>query len=264
LRRFIRACDDLAGAVRDAVAEMVGTPEAGDYVRMGADGTPTKKIDQIAEDIVVDYLADHPLCQRLISEELGCAAMTGERGTIFLDPVDGTYNAIVGIPFYAISIAYAEDGVVTAGYVQNLATGETFHAIRGEGALLNGRPIHVSNVSRLEESAMSLYGGRRSDPAPIQRIGQKIRRCRLLGASALELCYVGCGRIDGFVDLRGALRVTDAAAGMLICREAGGVVSDPGGGEIAFPDDVSAGRRIIATNGILHGRLIEYLKGNHT
>jgi len=264
LRRFIRACDDLAAAVRDAVAGMVGTPEAGDYVRMGADGTPTKKIDQVAEDIVVDYLADHPLCQRLISEELGCAAMDGNRGTIFLDPVDGTYNAVVGIPFYAISIAYAADGMVTAGYVQNLATGETFHAIRGEGAFRNGRPIHVSNVSRLEESAMSVYGGRKSDPAPIQRIDRTIRRCRLLGASALELCYVGCGRIEGFVDLRGTLRVTDAAAGMLICKEAGGMVSDPGGGEVVFPDDVSAGRRLVATNGILHSRLIEYLKGNRT
>jgi len=143
---FIRACDDLAGAVRDAVAGMVGTPEAGEYVKMGADGTPTKKIDQVAEDIVVDYFTHHPFCRRLISEELGCAEMGGESGTIFLDPIDGTYNAVVGIPFYAISIAYAEDGVVQAGYVQNLATGETFHAVRGEGAYLDGRVIHVSKV----------------------------------------------------------------------------------------------------------------------
>ncbi|MEG3055548.1 MAG: inositol monophosphatase family protein [Methanoculleus sp.] len=79
-------------------------------VKMGADGTPTKKIDQIAEDIVVDYFTHRPFCQRLISEELGCVDMNGERGTIFLDPIDGTYNAIAGIPFYALSIAYAEGG----------------------------------------------------------------------------------------------------------------------------------------------------------
>jgi len=72
---------------------------------------------------------------------------------------------------------------------------------------------------------MSIYG-RKFDPSRVMHIGQKIRRWRLLGASALELSYIGCGRIDGFIDIRGTLRVTDAAAGMLICTEAGGMVSD--------------------------------------
>ncbi|MDK2990596.1 MAG: monophosphatase [Methanoculleus sp.] len=256
---FIRACDDVAGVVRDAVAGMVGTPEAGEYVKMGADGTPTKKIDQVAEDIIVDYFARHPFCRRLISEELGCAEMGGEKGTIFLDPVDGTYNAVVGIPFYALSIAYAKEGIVQAGYVQNLATGETFHAVRGRGACLDGHPIRVSRVSLLEESAMSVYG-RKFDPTRVQMIGRKIRRWRLLGASALELCYVGCGRIDGFVDVRGTLRVTDAAAGMLVCEEAGGTVSDLEGNALIFPDEVSVGRSLVATNGILHNKVIEYLR----
>jgi myo-inositol-1(or 4)-monophosphatase len=256
---FIRACEDVAGAVSDAVAGMVGTPEAGEYVKMGADGTPTKKIDLVAEEIIVDYFTRHPFCRRLISEELGCAEMGGEKGTIFLDPVDGTYNAVVGIPFYALSIAYAEGGVVQAGYVQNLATGETFHAVRGRGACLNGHSIRVSGVSLLEESAMSVYG-RKFDPTRVQMIGRKIRRWRLLGASALELCYVGCGRIDGFVDVRGTLRVTDAAAGMLVCEEAGGMVSDLEGNALVFPDEVSVGRSLVATNGIVHNKVIEYLR----
>lgn len=256
---FIRACDDVAGAVRDAVTGMVGTPEAGEYVKMGADGTPTKKIDQVAEDILVDYFARHPFCRHLISEELGCADMGGEKGTIYLDPVDGTHNAVVGIPFYALSIAYAEEGVVRAGYVQNLATGETFHAVRGRGACLDGHPIHVSGISLLEESAMSVYG-RKFDPTRMFDIARKIRRLRLLGASALELCYVGCGRLDGFVDVRGTLRVTDAAAGILVCEEAGGTVSDPDGNALVFPDEVSAGRSLVATNGVMHNKVIEYLR----
>lgn len=256
---FIRACDDVAGAVRDAVAGMAGTPEAGEYVKMGADGTPTKKIDQVAEDIILDYFTWHPFCRRLISEELGCAEIGGESGTIFLDPVDGTYNAVVGIPFYALSIAYAEDGIVQAGYVQNLATGETFHAVREHGAFLDGHPIRVSETSLLEESAMSVYG-RKFDPTRVLGINRQIRRWRLLGASALELCYVGCGRIDGFVDVRGTLRVTDAAAGMLVCEEAGGMVSDLEGNNLVFPDEVSAGRSLIATNGALHSKVIEYLR----
>ncbi len=255
MTEFIRACDHLAGVVRESVAGMVGTPEAGEYVRMGADGTPTKKIDQVAEDIIVDYFRDHPFCRRLISEELGCADMGGDEGTIFLDPIDGTYNAVAGIPFYALSIAYAEEGVVLQGYVQNLATGETFVAIRGRGAFLDGEPIRVSGTSLLEDSALSLYG-RRFEAARTLRV----RRWRLLGASALELCYVGCGRIDGFIDLRGALRVTDAAAGMLVCEEAGGTVTDTGGNSLIFPDEVSIGRSLVATNGIMHGKIIEHLR----
>jgi len=256
---FIRACEDVAEAVSDAVAGMVGTPEAGECVKMGAAGTPTKLIDLVAEDIVVDYFRRHSLCRCLISEELGCAEMDGEKGTVFLDPVDGTYNAEVGIPFYALSIAYAEDGIVRKGYVRNLATGETFHAIRGQGAFLDGHPIHVSGVSLLEESAMSVYG-RKFDPARVLNINRHIRRWRLLGASALELCYVGCGRIDGFIDVRGTLRVTDAAAGMLVCEEAGGTVSDLEGNTLIFPNEVSVGRSLVATNGIVHNKVIEYLR----
>jgi myo-inositol-1(or 4)-monophosphatase len=256
---FIRACEDVAEAVSDAVAGMVGTPEAGECVKMGADGTPTKLIDLVAEDIVVDYFRRHSLCRCLISEELGCAEMDGEKGTVFLDPVDGTYNAEVGIPFYALSIAYAEDGIVRKGYVRNLATGETFHAIRGQGAFLDGHPIHVSGVSLLEESAMSVYG-RKFDPARVLNLNRHIRRWRLLGASALELCYVGCGRIDGFIDVRGTLRVTDAAAGMLVCEEAGGTVSDLEGNTLIFPNEVSVGRSLVATNGIVHNKVIEYLR----
>jgi len=94
----------------------------------------------------------------------------------------------------------------------------------------------------------------------VMQLGQKIRRWRLFGASALELCYVGCGRIDGFIDLRGTLRVTDAAAGMLVCTESGGKVSDLNGNEICFPNEVTIGRCIIATNRVLHHKVVEYLR----
>jgi myo-inositol-1(or 4)-monophosphatase len=94
----------------------------------------------------------------------------------------------------------------------------------------------------------------------MMQLGQKIRRWRLLGASALELCYIGCGRIDGLVDLRETLRVTDAAAGMLVCTEAGGTVSDLDGKEIRFPNEVTIGRCLVATNGVVHQKVIEFLR----
>ena len=256
---FLSACSQMADLVEESIRNLVGTKEGGITVRMGADLTPTKKIDEVAEDCILQFLEEKPLCKLLISEEAGKVPFKGERGTIFLDPIDGTFNAVAGIPFYALSIAYAEEGVVQQAFVRNLASGETFTAIRGKSALCNNKPIRVSNVMNLDECAMSVYG-RKFDPTRVMQLGQKIRRWRLLGASALELCYVGCGRIDGFIDLRDTLRVTDAAAGMLVCTEAGGKVSNLDGGTIRFPDEVTIGRCIVATNGALHHKVIEYLR----
>ncbi len=256
---FLESCDRVAAAVSDAIRPVVGTPEAGRFIRMGADGTPTKWIDQLAEDVVVAYLTKNPLCKTLISEELGKREFPGSEGTIFLDPVDGTYNAVKGIPFYALSLAFATEGQVRSAFVRNLSNNETFTATLGGGAYLNGERISCSSTRLLDESAMSIYG-RKFNPARVMQLGQKIRRWRLLGSSALELCYIGCGRIDGFIDLRGTLRVTDAAAGMLVCTESGGKVSDLDGNRIRFPDEVTIGKCLVATNGPMHHKVIEYLR----
>lgn len=256
---FLSACNQMADIVEESIRDLVGTPEGGEIVKMGADRTPTKKIDKVAEDCILTYLQEHPLCSLLVSEEAGKVGLEGNAGTIFLDPVDGTFNAVAGIPFYALSIAYAEKGVTQKAFVRNLANGETFTAEKGKYAHCDGNPIKVSNVSQLDECAMSVYG-RKFDPTRMMQLGQKIRRWRLLGASALELCYIGCGRVDGFVDLRGTLRVTDAAAGMLICTEAGGKVTDLDGKSIRFPNEVTIGKCLVATNGLLHHKVIEYLR----
>lgn len=256
---FFSACSQMAGLVESSIGSLVCTREGGRTVRMGADGTPTKLIDQVAEDCIIEYLKNNPVCSLLISEEAGKVTFDGPEGTLFLDPVDGTFNAVAGIPFYALSLAYAKEGIVQKAYVRNLSSGETFTAEKGKFAQCNGRDIRVSTVTNLDECALSVYG-RKFDPSRVIHLGQKIRRWRLLGASALELCYVGCGRIDGFIDLRGTLRVTDAAAGMLVCSEAGGKVSDIDGRKLSFPDEVTVGRCIVATNGVLHHKVIEYLR----
>lgn len=256
---FFSACTVMAELVEESIRDLVGTQEGGKTVKMGADLTPTKLIDQVAEDCVVGYLRENSICSLLISEEAGIVEFEGGEGTIYLDPVDGTFNALAGIPFFALSIAYAEEGVVRKAYVRNLSSGETFTAEKGHYARCDGRSIHVSDVANLDESAMSVYS-RKFDPGPVLQLGQKIRRWRLFGASALELCYVGGGRIDGFIDLRDTLRVTDAAAGMLVCTEAGGKVSDQHGNDIRFPNEVAVGRCLVATNGTLHHKVIEYLR----
>ncbi|MGB4234955.1 MAG: bifunctional fructose-bisphosphatase/inositol-phosphate phosphatase [Methanoregulaceae archaeon] len=256
---FFTCCNEMADAVSEAIAPLVGTVKGGARTGMGADGSPTQLIDQVAESCILAYLEECPLARTLISEEAGKVKLDGDEGTLFLDPVDGTYNAVAGIPFYALSIAYAKDGIIRDAFVRDLAGGETFSAQRGKKAFLDGKPITVSTTMALEQSALSLYG-RRFDPAGVLSLGQKVRRWRLLGASALELCYIGCGRIDGFIDLRGTLRVTDAAAGMLVCTEAGGVVSDLDGKPLVFPEKVTIGKCMVATNGVMHQKIIEYLR----
>ena len=141
---FFSACDQMGKQVEERIRDLVGTPEGGETVRMGADQTPTKTIDQVAEDCVLAFLKEHPLCSLLISEEAGKVTLDGERGTIFLDPVDGTFNAVAGIPFYALSVAYAEGGYTQKAYVRNLASGETFTAEKGSFARCNKKPIRVS------------------------------------------------------------------------------------------------------------------------
>lgn len=256
---FAEACHEIAAAVEEVALPLVNTAEGGEIVGIGAAQSETKLLDQVAEDAVVALLREYRLCRTLISEECGRVEIGGETGTIFLDPIDGTYNALAGIPFYALSIAYAEEGEVVRGFVRDLANRETFTAERGRGAFLNGKPIATSPTHLLEESAMSIYG-RKFDPANVMDLGRTIRRWRLLGASALELCYVGAGRLDGFIDLRGTLRVTDAAAGILVCTEAGGVVTDRDGDDLRFPDEVRIGRCLVATNGPLHRKVVEYLR----
>ncbi len=256
---FAEACREIAAAVEEVALPLVNTAEGGAIVGIGAAQSETKLLDQVAEDAVVALLREYGLCRTLISEECGRVEIGGKTGTIFLDPIDGTYNALAGIPFYALSIAYAEGGQVVRGFVRDLANRETFTAERGCGAFLNGKPIATSSTHLLEASAMSIYG-RKFDPANVMDLGRTIRRWRLLGASALELCYVGAGRLDGFIDLRGTLRVTDAAAGILVCNEAGGLVTDGDGDELRFPDEVRIGRCLVATNGPLHRKVVEYLR----
>ncbi|MDH7593472.1 MAG: bifunctional fructose-bisphosphatase/inositol-phosphate phosphatase [Methanomicrobiales archaeon] len=256
---FFRVCDEIADAVTEISEELAGTVAGAEVVGLGADGTPTKKIDRVAEDCAIEYLKASQICSLVISEEAGKVALDGEHGTVFLDPIDGTFNATRGIPFFAISIAFAVGGKVTKGYVRDIPHGESFSAEKGKGAFIGEKRIHVSKTSTLHGCAMSIYG-RKFDPNRIFALGGRVRRWRLLGASALELCYVAAGRIDGFIDIRETLRVTDAAAGMLICREAGGIVTDANGEELTFPEEVSIGRTIVATNGYLHGKVIEYIR----
>ncbi len=256
---FFSLFDEITSAVSDGIMDIAGTPDAGIIVEMGADATPTQAIDKVAEDIILSFLRDAEVCGEVISEEAGRCRISDADGIIILDPIDGTYNAIHGIPYYAISAAYMESGTVTAAYISNLGFREVFTAEKNCGAFLDKKPIRVSAVDRLDAASLSLYGKQHHIDSLIEIAGTA-RRWRHLGASALELAYVGCGRIDGFVDMRETLRYTDAAAGMLICEEAGGMITSTSGKRVEFSKDVRKGNTLIATNGFLQNEIVQCLE----
>ncbi|NLO78329.1 MAG: bifunctional fructose-bisphosphatase/inositol-phosphate phosphatase [Methanomicrobiales archaeon] len=251
--------DEITSAVSDAITDIIGTPDAGIIVEMGADGTPTQAIDKIAEDIILSYLRSAEACGEVISEEAGRCKISDADGIIILDPIDGSYNAIHGIPYYAISAGFMKNGEITAAYISNLGFPEVFTAEKNAGAFLNNKPIRVSVVDTLDAASLSLYG-KQHHINSVTEIAGNARRWRHFGASALELAYIGCGRIDGFVDMRGTLRYTDTAAGMLTCEEAGGRVTSATGKTIEHTEDVRQGSTLIATNGFLHDEILRSLE----
>lgn len=256
---FFAASEIIFKNIIKAIQPLVGTEQAAAITGTGADNSPTKYIDKIAEDIAIRIISEENLCKLIISEEAGKVMAGGQKGVIFLDPVDGTYNAIMDIPFYALSIAYGENGIIMKGFVGNLANGDIFTSEKGKGSCLNGRLINSSKVDALNTSCMSVYCKNFQHDRVVNLI-RIIRRFRQFGASALELCYTGAGKTDGFIDLRQTLRATDIAAGMLILEEAGGIVSDMSGNRILLTDDVYVGNCLIGTNGILHPKVIDYFR----
>ena len=191
---------------------------------------------------------DHGIC----GEESGTHA--GRRYRWIIDPIDGTTSFIHGLPFYSISIAVECEGQTELAAVYAPVLGELFMAERGRGATLNDTPIRVSEQDTLPDClcttgfACLRANLERNNLPAVATIAPKLRGLRILGSAALDLCYVACGRTDGSWELN--LNIYDIAAGMLICTEAGGTVTDFSGTGI---DNLPA--EILATNGKIHSEL---------
>lgn len=146
-----------------------------------------------------------------------------------IDPLDGTTNFVHQLPFYSISIALAQDDELLLGVVYSPCTREMFSALKGEGAMLNGAPIRVSSQQNLEDALLATgfpyYRFDRMEEymASLEQLMRQCRGIRRLGSAALDLAYVACGRFDAYFEHN--LQPWDVAAGILLVREAGGVVS---------------------------------------
>ena len=263
-RRLLGICNSAAEAVFLAIEEMVGDPASGRVIHMGADGTPTKSIDQRAEDAVFAVLEGSGIDFAILSEEEGRKEI-GKCPSYFLhlDPLDGTFNAIAGIPFYSVSI-YISGPTSSFGYVSDLAPAARYLAEWGGGAwsAAAGRRarLRVSKTPTLQNFSVSAYT-LRPNTERIVPLGDVVRRIRTLGSTSAELCLVAAGRLDAFVDLRGGLRLVDVAAGSLIVQEAGGTVTDGRGDQIGFNGDMWQKSEYIASNGIFHRDILGLLGG---
>ena len=216
------------------------------------------EMDRAAEDYLIGQIRARYPDHAIESEESGeMIGLEGHRW--FIDPLDGTTNYAHHVPIFAVSLAYAKAGQMQLGVVYDPMRSECFSAIRGQGAWLDGRPIHVSDTRELVRSL--LVTGFPYDPqklgisnlehfAHFTRLTQGVRR---MGSAAIDLCYVASGRFDGYWEQ--TLRAWDLAAGTLIVEEAGGLVTTLKGNSdyIRHPYDLLAG------NPHIHALILEEL-----
>lgn len=245
-----------AAAVIRAFAER---PEALD-VRMKSPSDYVSAADRAAEEAIAAIVQERHPGAVFVGEESGASGALDAPGPVFVvDPLDGTTNFLHGFPWYAVSIGVLDRGAPVAGVVLNVPTGELFTATAGGGARRNGRPIRVSAVTD-PGRALFATGAPFHDEGrieawfaslrPVLRASSGIRRA---GAAALDLADVACGRFEAFWEH--VLNPWDVAAGILLVREAGGIVTDLAGA----PRSVARGG-IVAGSPAFHPWILERIR----
>ncbi len=226
-----------AESMKIKVRPLMGLTEAGKEYGRGAGGDITKHIDKVAEDALFQTLTRTGASCTVISEESGIRKVGSHpsRYYVVTDPVDGTTNAVRGLPFVDISLAVSAAPfleTVEVALVADVLRDITYTAEKGKGAFRNGQRINPSKISDLGEAVIGVDFNTVKARLVADRllaVLEKTRHLRHFGANALEICYVADGTSDAFIDTRGKLRVTDIAAAQLILKEAGGIVTAPTG-----------------------------------
>jgi myo-inositol-1(or 4)-monophosphatase len=219
---------------------LAGTARANRQVGRGAGGDMSRRIDLVAEKTVIDIVRKRGIDATIIGEE--CGRIEGKHDYIIMDAIDGTTNAVRGIPFYCCSVAYATEfrlSAVTDGAIIDLAMGDLYYASRGKGAFLNDKRISAKKESPPDPTIGLNVSGVK--PAVVGRLAPIIAEAdhtRQFGANALEMCFLARGLLDAYVDLRGKIRPTDIAAGYLIAKEAGAKVYSDTGSDLESDLDV--------------------------
>ena len=192
-------------------------------------------VDRRAEEIIIGAIKHAYPDHGILAEESGTSTTASEY-TWVIDPLDGTLNFLQGVPHFAVSIAVMKGKILEHGVIVDPIRNEEFVASRGHGAQLNGKPIRVSNRTKLVDGVLGTgippgsVGSRLAEYIPtLEHMTGHARAIRRAGSAALDLAYVAAGRYDGFWEM--GLSRWDIAAGIVLVREAGGFVSDLSGGE---------------------------------
>ena len=216
------------------------------------------EVDLASEKLIRETISTYYPRHEILAEEGGLTETQSEYRWI-VDPLDGTTNYAHGYPMFCVSIALERAGETILGVVYDPMREELFSAERGLGATLNNRAIRVSKTDQLMKSILSTgfpYDIRTSQLTNLDHwanFAMNAQALRRDGAAALDLCYVACGRFDGFWELN--LSPWDTAAGTLIVTEAGGRVTNFTGGPFSNYEP-----EVLASNVLIHDRMIEVLK----
>lgn len=207
-------------------------------------------VDKQSESMLIDELSEIIPNSSFLAEE-GGKIYTESEWMWIVDPLDGTTNYIHGIPLYSISIALMKGGILQLAVIHEPNLNETFHAISGGGAFVNGKPLNIGNASCMKDSLWATgfpyYDFDKIDEY-MDFIKYSIKHThglRRLGSAAIDLAYTAAGRLDGFFEF--GLKPWDVAAGALIVQEAGGIVTDFSG-----KDGYIFNQEIIACNKMLY------------
>ena len=218
------------------------------------------EVDHASEKAIMDVIRKSYPEHHILTEESGDLVQDSQYKWI-IDPIDGTVNFAHRIPICCISIAVEHNKKMVLGAIYNPYITELFVAEKGAGATLNERPISVSKKEKVINACLVTgfpYTYLDEPNGPLQVFERFIRRgipVRRLGSAAIDLAWVACGRFDGFYEHQ--LQAWDSAAGFLLVEEAGGRVTDLKGGPYS---PYQPG--IIASNGVIHDELLEWVKGN--
>lgn len=217
------------------------------------------EMDQRSEDFLVKEIRRHYPDHKIITEESGLLEGL-EDHCWYIDPLDGTTNYAHGLPIFCVSIGYAEHGQLKLGAIYDPMQNELFSAELGAGAFLGETPLHVSGISELLQSLLvtgfpyDLLDTPNNNLENFTRLSRLSQGVRRMGSAAIDLCYVAAGRLDGYWEMR--LSPWDLAAGTLIVREAGGVVTSLAGS----PDVLQPPYSIVAGNPFIQPQLLKLIK----
>lgn len=244
-RQAIEVAIDSVHKAEDIVMDRFNTTK--DFSFKGRANVVTE-VDLLSEKSIIDALHQEYPYFRIKSEESGSSETESPYEWI-VDPIDGTRNYLSGIPHFSITLALAYKGEIIIGVTYDPIRKELFQAQKGGGAYLNKEPISISNHTEINQSVVGFdmgYSDKRASQGleVAQKLWPGIQSIRVMGSAALGIAYAACGRIDLYFHHH--LAVWDIAAGMLLVKEAGGIVVDRKGNETTQEND-----SIIASNPIL-------------